>query len=152
MTLLAYATNCQNGDAATFLQQGGQAAEIQAMPGFHRSRLVINVGCKVLGSLLCNEHRSRQDQTVNARAIIDSGIVSFCIDTLDQTTAATPILSSVARFLLMPMFESISFISSIPGSMNELKVLVQTAIAVMERNPDSPVLLGSFIDVLKGLT
>jgi hypothetical protein len=30
--------------------------------------------------------------------------------------------------------------------------LVQTAIAVMERNPDSPVLLGSFIDVLKGLT
>jgi hypothetical protein len=62
------------------------------------------------------------------------------------------ILSSIAHFLLMPMFESISFISSILGSMNELEVLVQAAIAIMERNPDSPVLLGSFIDALKGLT
>jgi hypothetical protein len=76
LTLLAYATNCQNGDATTFLQHGGPAAVIRAMRGFHRSRLVINIGCKVLGSLLCNEHRSRQGQTVNARAIIDYGFIS----------------------------------------------------------------------------
>lgn len=84
LTLLVYATNCQNGDATTFLQHGGPAAVIRAMRGFHRSRLLINVGCKVLVSLLCKEHRSRQDQTVNGRAIIDSGIVSYCIRPLLQ--------------------------------------------------------------------
>ena len=152
LTLLAYATNCQNGDAATFLQHGGPLAIVRAMRRFHQSRLVIYVGCKVLASLLCVEHHAPQDQSVHARAMIDSGVVSFCIDTLEQTTDAPPILSSVAQLLLMPMFQSIPFLSLLPGSMNQLKIMVKAAMAVMERNPDSPVLLGSLIDALKCLT
>ncbi len=152
MTLLALATNYETGDAATFLQHEGPAVTVQTMLRFRESRLVMYIGSKLLGNLLCTEHRNLQEQSANSRAVIEAGAVPLCVDILEKVTSIPPILGSIAQSLLLPMFQSLPFIAALPGGLDQLKTIVSAILLAMKRNPGSAMLQGSFINVLKGAT